>query len=72
MTYLRAEELHGLIVGMEVVDKYSDIPYQKRTNYTVISIGGLLKTDHIQLDDKNSPWLIAGEFRETSTIKGEN
>ncbi len=56
-------EMHGFVEGSVVVDRYDDLtPYMERQTYTVVSIGGLYKDDHVQLDSKKTPWMIAGHY----------
>ena len=55
---LRAEDMHGFIVGTTVAE-YSD---PRKTIRTVAAIGGLLKSDNIQLDSTSEPWEKASNY----------
>ena len=52
-------EMHGFIEGSRVVERDD----YRKTERVVVSVGGYYKDDHIQLDSKNSPWMIAGHYR---------
>jgi len=54
----RVNEMHYFNVGAKVIESLDNY----KTVRTVVSVGGLFKDDHIQLDDKNSPWMIAGHY----------
>lgn len=56
----RINEMHHFQIGTKVIEWESG----HKTESVVVSIGGLFNSDHIQLDDKNSPWMIAGEYRK--------
>lgn len=51
------EDLHGFIEGSKVIRDYDESHI-----HTVVNIGGLCKDDHIQLNSKKTPWMIAGNY----------
>ena len=51
--------MHGFTEGSKVLE----VDDQHNTVMVVVSIGGYYKDDHIQLDSKNSPWMIAGNYK---------
>jgi len=55
----RINEMHHFQIGTKVIEWEGS----HKTESVVVSIGGLFNSDHIQLDDKNSPWMIAGKYR---------
>lgn len=55
----RINEMHYFQIGTKVIEIDDD----HKTECTVVSVGGLFKDDHIQLDEKNSPWMISGKYR---------
>lgn len=55
----RIKEMHHFQIGTKVTEKEGD----HKTERTVVSIGGLFNDDHIQLDSKNSPWMISGRYQ---------
>ena len=54
----RLADYHGFIEGVMVIE-YGDTT---KTKMEVVGIGGLRKDDHIQLDSKKTPWMIAGDY----------
>lgn len=52
-------EMHGFTEGTRVIEW--DDPH--KTERVVVSVGGLYKDDHIQLDSKTTPWMISGSYR---------
>ncbi len=64
-------EMHGFIEGSIIVEDNGEgmtiaereLPFHKRTQHIVVSVGGYYKENHIQIDSKNSPWMIAGHYR---------
>lgn len=53
-------DMHGFIEGTKVVEW--DDPHKREM--VVVSVGGYYKDDHIQLDSKNTPWMIAGHYKK--------
>jgi len=56
---LRAEDMHGFIVGSMV----SEVGNKGAGKFEVMATSGLLKTDYIQLDSLKNAWSIAGGYR---------
>lgn len=52
-------EMHCFSEGATVVEW--DDPH--KTERVVVSVSGQYKDDHIQLDSKNTPWMIAGNYK---------
>lgn len=55
----RINEMHYFQIGTKVIEIDDD----HKTERLVVSVGGLYNNDHIQLDSKSSPWMIAGKYQ---------